>query len=164
MRNTLSRTAAFLAASMAIAVSQSFAGPIEQRDGWVTVSTPHSFRTLIKNVRSAVKKEPIAIVTQASASQGAKGQGITIPGNRVMGLYRNDYARRMLKASLAAGIEAPIRLYLTENPDGTSTLSYKTPSAVFRPYFSEGGEELKALATELDGVFNAVVTRAVSSD
>ena len=101
------------------------------------------------------------LVTQASASEGAKGQGIAIPGNRIMGVYRNDYARRMLKASVAAGIEAPIRFYVTENPDGTATLSWKTPSHVFAPYMEEGGAELKVLATELDAVFEAIAAKAV---
>jgi uncharacterized protein (DUF302 family) len=78
----------------------------------------------------------------------------------VIGVYRNDYARRMLEASLAAGIEAPIRFYLTENSDGSSTLSYRAPSAVFEPYFDEGGDALKALAGELDIVFAAIADRA----
>ncbi|PMX56079.1 hypothetical protein C1Y13_30015, partial [Pseudomonas sp. FW305-33] len=78
------------------------------------------------------------LVTSASASQGAKAAGVDIPGNKVFGIFRNDFARRMLAASVAAGIEAPIRFYVTENPDGTATLSYKTPGAVFAPYADEG--------------------------
>jgi uncharacterized protein (DUF302 family) len=46
----------------------------------------------------------------------------------------------VLGASVAAGIEAPIRIYVTENQDGTATLSYKKPSAVFAPYADEGGD------------------------
>ena len=34
-------------------------------------------------------------------------------------VFRNDYAVRMLQASVPAGIEAPLRLYVTENADGT---------------------------------------------
>jgi uncharacterized protein (DUF302 family) len=59
----------------------------------------------------------------------------------------------MLNASVSAGIEAPVRFYISENPDGTATLSYKKPSFVFAPYFNEGGDALKALAVELDGTF-----------
>jgi uncharacterized protein (DUF302 family) len=81
----------------------------------------------------------------------------------VIGLYHPRFAVRMLEASVAAGIEAPIRLYVTENADGTATLSYKTPSAVFAPYMAEGGEALKALATELDAVFAAVVAQAAAN-
>lgn len=140
----------------------STAQALEPRDGWVIHDTTKDFDALVEAVRAAVEKAPIAIVTQASASDGARGQGITIPGNRIFGLYRNDYARRMLAASVAAGIEAPIRLYVTEDADGTATLSYKTPTSVFAPYFDEGGDDLRALATELDGVFETVAETAIA--
>ncbi len=135
---------------------------LEPREGWVVLQSGKSFDDLVKSVNEVVETSEIRIVNQASASAGAKMQGIDIPGNRVFGLYRNDYARRMLDASIAAGIEAPIVLYATENADGTSTLAYKTPSHVFAPYFDEGGEALRALAAELDGVFDAVARAAVA--
>jgi len=68
----------------------------------------------------------------------------------------------MLDASIAAGIEAPIRMYVTEGADGTATLSYRTPSHVFAPYAEEGGAALHALATELDAVFEGVARAAVA--
>ena len=110
----------------------SAAHALEPREGWVVHDTDKSFDELVEAVREAVTTAPIAIVTQASASDGARAQGHTIPGNRIFGLYRNDYARRMLAASVAAGIEAPIRLYVTEDADGTASLSYKTTRVVMR--------------------------------
>ena len=65
----------------------------------------------------------------------------------------------MLKASVPAGIEAPLRFYLTENADGTATLTYRSPSAVFRPYASV---ELDAMAKELDTIFAAIARQAVA--
>jgi uncharacterized protein (DUF302 family) len=61
----------------------------------------------------------------------------------------------MLEASIAAGIEAPLRLYLTENADGTTNLSYKTASHVFAPY-EDGGEPLSTLAKELDAILEGI--------
>jgi len=61
-------------------------------------------------------------------------------------------------------IEAPIRLYVTEDDDGTATLSYKTPTHVFGPYIAEGGPKLEALAEELDQVFAAIADRAIAGD
>ncbi|WP_282045401.1 DUF302 domain-containing protein [Roseibium album] len=125
--------------------------------------TKKPYQTLVDDLKSAIKAEKMLLVTQASASGGAKGRGLTIPGNRVMGVYRNDYAIRMLEASVAAGIEAPIRFYVTENSDGTATLSWKTPGFVFAPYMEEGGEALRELAAELDGVFRTIAENAVAS-
>lgn len=148
-----------LAIFMVLAGSAQALGP---REGWVILHSEKSFAELVEAVSATVDAAPIRIVTQASASAGAKMQGIAIPGNRVFGLYDNGYARRMLAASIAAGIEAPIRLYATENDDGSATLSYKTPSHVFAPYFDEGGDALRELAAELDGVFDRVARAAVA--
>lgn len=80
-----------------------------------------------------------------------------IPGNAVFEVFRNDYAVRMLEASVPAGIEAPLRIYVTENPDQTATLVYRLPSAVFAPY---GKAQLDAMARELDPIFEKIVSDA----
>ncbi|MFQ5466703.1 MAG: DUF302 domain-containing protein, partial [Kiloniellaceae bacterium] len=98
---------------------------------------------------------------RASATLGAASRGKTIPGNMVVGVYRPDFAILMLEASVPAGIEAPNRFYITENSDGTGTLSYKRPSAVFAPY-EDGGEKLAALARELDAIFAKIASAATA--
>lgn len=142
------------------ALGQGAAAPLEASEGWQVLPTAHSFAVLIARLEDAVKANKMAVVTMASASQGAKAQGFTIPGNRVVGVFRNDFARRMLAASLPAGIEAPIRFYLTENGDGTATLSYRKPSSVFAPYFDRATSDLKALAAELDAIFARIAAEA----
>jgi uncharacterized protein (DUF302 family) len=136
------------------------AGSVNQRSGWVVIDSHQSYAALVQRLDAAVKAENMGLVTTASASEGAKAAGISIPGNRIVGVFRNDFARRMLSASTSAGIEAPIRFYVTENPDGTATLSYKKPSFIFAPYFDEGGDALKALAAELDGIFARIADAA----
>ena len=126
--------------------------------GTLTLASPHNFQTLSARVEAAIKAQKMGLVATASASAGAAGRGVKIPGNAVLMVFRNDYAVRMLQASLNAGIEAPIRLYLTENPDGTASLSYRAPSTVFAPYHNA---QLDAMAKELDPVFERIVQDAV---
>jgi len=144
------------------AVSMAAAGTFAPREGWEVIDTSYPFSVLAERLEMAIKAEKMIAVTSASASEGAKLAGISIPGNRVVGVFRNDFARRMLAASIAAGIEAPIRFYVTENADGTATLSYKRPSVVFAPYAAEGKDALKSLAGELDTVFARTSTRCHS--
>jgi|SRR6516164_8237684 uncharacterized protein (DUF302 family) len=143
-----------------VVASSASAGSVNQRDGWMVINSNQSYPALVQRLDAAVKAENMGLVTSASASEGAKAAGIAIPGNRIVGVFRNDFARRMLSASISAGIEAPIRFYVTENPDRTATLSYKKPSFVFAPYFDEGGGALKALAAELDGIFARIADAA----
>lgn len=150
----------FIACLIVLLPVLSQAQSVEPRDGWQVFDTKLSYAELLERTRNAVEAAPINIVTQASASKGAKAQGIDIPGNHVIGVYRNDYARRMLKASIPAGIEAPLRLYITENPNDTATLSYKTASSVFAPYMQDGGDDLHTLSEELDAILLSIAQNA----
>ena len=128
--------------------------------GWEVAKTPHSYATLIERLDQAVTDNKMGVVARASATLGAKKVlNQEIPGNMVVGVYHPRFAVRMLEASIPAGIEAPIRFYITENADKTATLSYKTPSAVFAPY-KDGGEALTTLAAELDVIFAAIAAQA----
>jgi len=126
--------------------------------GTRSLASYKSFAQLVKATNAAIKKNSMFAVTKASASAGAKRRGIGIAGNMVIGVFRNDFAVRMLDASVEAGIEAPLRFYLTKDGDGTATLTYRTPSAVFARY---GSAELDAMAAELDAIFAAIADAAV---
>ncbi len=127
--------------------------------GTKVISTTHSYAALVQRLDDAVKKNKMGIVARASATLGAKSIGVTIPGNMVVMVYHPKYAVRMLEASVPAGIEAPIRYYITENADGTATLTYRTPSSVFGPYENA---ELDDMAKELDGIFERIAQDAVA--
>ena len=126
--------------------------------GTRVMKTPHSYGELVQRLEEAVKNNKMGIVARASATVGAKKIGVTIPGNMVVMVYHPRFAVRMLNASVPAGIEAPIRYYITENADGTATLTYRTPSSVFNPYENA---ELDQMARELDGIFQRIAEEAV---
>ncbi|MBI3042301.1 MAG: DUF302 domain-containing protein [Betaproteobacteria bacterium] len=123
----------------------------------VTIKTRHGFDALVNRVEKAVARHQMGLIALASASRGAAARGVKIPGNAVLMVFRNDYAVRMLQASVPAGIEAPLRIYVTENPDGTASVTYRQPGAVFAPYRNPG---LDTLADELDVVFRNIVNDA----
>lgn len=153
---------AILAATLSVIAAQA---EISERPGWAVLPSSHAYPALVDRVLAAAKTHKIGVVAQASATVGAKRVlDKTIAGNMVIGLYHPRFAVPMLEASIAAGIEAPIRVYLTENADGTATLSYKLPSHVFAPYMDDGGDKLKALAAELDALFAALAADAVGGN
>ena len=150
-------------AFVAVSIAAPAQADLKVADGWKVHKSSHAYGALVDRLNKAAKKNKIGVVTRASATVGAKKVlDKKIPGNMIVGLYHPRFAVRMLDASIAAGIEAPIRMYITENSDGTATLSYKTPSSVFAPYMAEGGDKLKALATELDALFAAVAKDTVA--
>lgn len=127
--------------------------------GTRTVASGHAFEVLAKRMVSSIEANKMGLVAQASASAGATARGIKIPGNLVLMVFRNDYAVRMLSASVPAGIEAPLRLYVTEDRNGKAYVTWREPSAVFAPY---GNTDLNAMARELDPVLEKIVRDATS--
>lgn len=125
-----------------------------------TVNSQAPFDTVVQRLEKSIAENKMGLVAQASASKGAASKGIKIPGNAVLMVFRPDFAVRMLKASVAAGIEAPLRIYVTENADGTTSVSYRTPSVVFAPYQNS---ELVTLANELDPIFARIVDDAMTA-
>ena len=122
-----------------------------------SIPTQLGFGQAVTKLEEAVAANQMLLLAKASASAGAAARGITIPGNAVLEVFRNDYAVRMLRGSIAAGIEAPLRLYVTEGADGRAVVSYRLPSQVFAPY---GGGDLAEMARELDLVFAKIVKDA----
>ncbi len=137
------------------------ADELSEQPGWSVHPTEKPYDVLIKDLSAAVKANGLIVVTQAGPTKAAAARGITIPGNRVIGVFNNDYAVRVLNLSTAAMIEAPIRFYVTEEPDGSATLSYKTPSFVFAPYVQTGGAELQEIADELTHRFDEIAEIAI---
>lgn len=129
--------------------------------GWAVFPADKTYSELVDATKVAIKDNGLIVVTQAGPTKAAAARGITIPGNLVIGAFNNDYAVRVLETSTNAMIEAPIRFYVTENEDGSATLSYKTPSFVFDPYMAEGGQALQDIAAELDKTFQSVAEDAV---
>lgn len=125
--------------------------------GTIVLASRHPFDTLLTRVEKAIAAHKMGLVAQASASRGAAARGVKIPGNAVLMVFRNDYAVRMLQASVPAGIEAPLRIYVTENADGSTNLTYRRPTAVFAPYSVPALDEM---AQELDAVLENIVRDA----
>ncbi len=123
------------------------------------IKSGHSYQSMVENLPKAVAKNKMGVVARASATLGAKKIGVTIPGNMVVMVFHPKFAVRMLEASVPAGIEAPLRFYITENADGTTTLTYREPSSVFAPYENA---DLDTMAKELDVIFARIAADASS--
>ncbi len=139
---------------------RALAADMSAQTGFEVFPTSKAYGDLVSDTRAAVKSNGLIVVTQAGPTKAAASRGIKIPGNLVIGAFNNDFAVKVLATSTAAMIEAPIRLYVTENEDGTATLSYKRPSFVFAPYSEEGGDTLTSLANELDMIFASIAAEA----
>ena len=126
--------------------------------GTRTIKSAYGFPETVARLEKSIEANKMGVVARASASAGAAARGVTIPGNAVLMVFRNDYAVRMLAASMPAGIEAPLRIYVTEDSDGKASVTYRAPTAVFAAY---GNAQLDEMAKELDPIFARIVASAI---
>lgn len=127
--------------------------------GTEQVASGKSFQAFVDDLEAAIAATGMAVVAKTCADCGARAIGETIPGNRVIMIFKPQFAVRMLRAYVPAGIEAPLRLYVTEQPDGTARLTYRLPSHVFGAYEVA---ELSAMGEELDRIVADIVADAVA--
>lgn len=151
--------AAIFAAAFPLSVTAAQGADGRALEAISSVASPHAFPVILERLERSISSNGMGLVARASASAGAAARGVKIPGNAVLMVFRNDYAVRMLDASVPAGIEAPLRIYVTEEADGSTRVAYRPPSAVFRPY---GVPALDALAGELDPVFRKIIEEAAA--
>jgi uncharacterized protein (DUF302 family) len=133
---------------------------VAAQDKRVTLTASAPFTTVAEALERAITEEKMAVVCHANAQRGAAARGVTIKGNQVLMAFRNDLAVRLLAADPAAGFEAPIRIYVYENPDRTATVSYVPPTAVFAAYRHP---DVQAVARELEPIFKRIVDRAIAA-
>jgi len=140
-------------AALLVAVLLAIAAPVRAENpapypDTVMVETGKPFEPFVEAFAKAITANGFNVVGIACANCAIKGVfGETVPGNRVFLFFKPAYARRIIAASVAAGIEAPIRVYATEAADGTAHVTYRKPSGVFGAYEVP---DLTAMGRELD--------------
>lgn len=131
-------------------------------EGWRVHQTQKGYDALLADLKAAVKAQGFGVVTEAGPTEVAASRGETIPGNRVVGVFRNDLAVTIIRAKPAAMIEAPVRFMVMEEPDGTATLAYRSPEAVFAPYAEGAGDDFTSAVATLEEAF-ADIAQAASA-
>ncbi len=128
------------------------ADTVQPQDGWRVIESDNSFSDLVEYLEANIKANGMELVS-------AEDEAADAPGKKMIGAAREDYAKRMQ----AAGIDKPFVFHVTDNGDGTATLSYPWPSTVFAPFFERGGDDLRALASEMDLLIGKIADETAKS-
>ncbi|MBC8793104.1 MAG: hypothetical protein C6Y20_16000 [Tagaea sp. CACIAM 22H2] len=122
-----------------------------------SLHSPYGFDETLARVERAIDANGMFKIATASASRAAAGLGIAIPGDAVVLIFRNDFARRILAADPTAGVEAPLPIHISETKTGT-VIAWKRPSDVYGPY---PAPEVARVARELDAIFAKIAADAL---
>ena len=151
-----------------ITAGQSLARTPWPRNGWKIIETSQSYPQLLDSLKQAVAESDLNVVFDVGPTEAAAKRGIEIPGNRVIGVFNNHFAVDVLRLSVPAMIEAPLRFYVTERDDGRATLSWVEPAHVYAPYIEaltneDDARRLREKARELDDRFARIAQKAAKA-
>jgi len=120
--------------------------------GTVSLGSSYALADAVHRLEKAVRANGLTLVQ--TVNSGGRGQ----TGVSVILVSSSDYWGRILKVDQLAGMEMPIRIYVTDTGNKTSAVIYRAPSSIFALYDSP---ELDRIAADLDQVFAKIVDDAI---
>jgi uncharacterized protein (DUF302 family) len=120
--------------------------------GTVSLATSYPLGDTVRRLEKAVRANGLTLVqTIRSGGHGATDVAVLL-------ISSSDYWGRVLKANQLAGMELPIRIYVTADGSRGSAVIYRAPSSIFALYDTP---ELDHIAADLDQVFAKLVDDAI---
>lgn len=111
-------------------------------------SSRRPFQDVLDAVRGAVEVEGMKVLQEIDPQAALQGFNLEIGGARLVFFFHPLLLQRLLETDWTAIAEAPLKLALLEQPDGTVSLRMADPAAAFdrygNPALATFGQELAA--------------------
>lgn len=112
------------------------------------------FDEVVEGIIAGIEASGMLLVADIDVRRNAAKKGIELTGNRILEVFRPDYAARIWGMEIEAGVDIPIRIHIHEDESGGVAARYRTPLEVLSRH---GNDELTLFAAELDPVFEKIV-------
>jgi len=109
---------------------------------------------VVEALISGVEESGMLLVADIDVQKNAGKKGLEIGGNRILEVFRPDYAVKVWEMEIEAGVDIPIRIHVHEDDEGRVTARYRTPSEVLSRH---GNDALTVFGVELDPVFEGII-------
>jgi uncharacterized protein (DUF302 family) len=117
-----------------------------------------NFKTTVANLEKVLKKQGFMIVAKVDHQNMLSMVGAKIKGSISIEFGKPDMGKMLFPMNPAVGLEMPARLYVYEDVNGKTIVSYYRPSVGFATYvndmISQAGKMMDAM---LDGITNEAV-------
>ncbi len=99
----------------------------------VDVVANGTFNQTVANVKKMVAQGGMMVMGEINQGKMLEMTGLKLNGTTLF-LGNPTVGKKLLSADPAAGLAVPIRLYIFENKDGKTTISYYKPSELLAQY------------------------------
>ena len=113
------------------------------------------FSEVIETLISSIEESGMVLVADIDVQKNARMKGMEISGNRILEVFRPDYAVKVWEMEIEAGVDIPIRIHVHEEEDGRVSARYRTPLEVFCRYDNDA---LTTFGAEIDPVFEEIIS------
>lgn len=112
------------------------------------------FDDVVEAIISCIEESGMLLVADIDVQRNAAKRGIETTGNRILEVFRPDYAVKIWAMEIEAGVDIPIRIHIHEDESGGVTARYRGPLEVLSRH---GNDRLTLFAAEIEPVFERIV-------
>ncbi|HWP48509.1 MAG TPA: DUF302 domain-containing protein [Candidatus Limnocylindrales bacterium] len=127
------------------------------QDGRVEKVSNSPFDKTIKQLEDAITANKVMAVNKIDHQNMLTMVGMNIKGSKTYEVFRPDFGKILFESNPAAGLEIPLRIYVYENKEGKTVVSYHKPSVALAVYKNP---KLDELGKTLDGILQAIADSA----
>lgn len=149
------RTKAVLVATAVLALVAAISTPARAQDR-VVVESKHSFDQTVSNLKSSVSQDGMMVMAEVDQGNMLKMTGLNLKATTF--LVGNPTVGKMLFArNHGVGLYVPLRIFVTEDTDGKTYVSYIKPSEQLGQF---NDPEINKTAAMLDGKLDSLAHMA----
>jgi uncharacterized protein (DUF302 family) len=108
--------------------------------------SPRSFEEVLNRLRKEIEGAGLRVLNEIDPQKALQGIGRSIGGSRLIFFFHPNLVVRVLEMDWSAMVEAPLKLLVTELPEGTVSVRMADPIIAFGRY---GNSALASFGKEL---------------
>ena len=112
------------------------------------------FEDVLGALRAAIEAAGMRVLHEIDPQKALAGAGQTINGSRLIFFFHPDLVARVMRTDWSAMVEAPLKLVVTELPDGAVSVRMADPAISFARY---GNAALAAFGKELAATCEGII-------
>ena len=114
-----------------------------------------SFEEVLTRLRKEIEGAGLRVLNEIDAQKALQGIGRSIGGLRLIFFFHPELVVRVLQMDRSAMVEAPLKIVITELPEGTVSIGMADPTTAFGRYGNSAlagfGKELAATCQRIIG-------------
>lgn len=121
-----------------------------------TLTSPVDPDATVERLEAGIEAAGLRVAGRIDGQANAARMGREVPADRILEVFRPDFAIRVWAAEKAAGIDIPLRIHIYAAADGSTRVALRRPGEVFAPW---DNPELDAIGAELEPLFDTILAR-----